>query len=119
MAIIYAAGYTWQHRQSEGEWRLQQCFEYSGRHLTDSVNPVIPAAYKTCSSDKKNAWERCVKIANEIWSEAEPVVISKNCDRFTVGFYTKNPKTNKPDRVYWITSGGKYYANIEGEVNNA
>ena len=112
MATINVAGYSWNQRQSEGEWRLQQCNEFSGRHLTDSDNPVIPAAYKSCSHAKQMAWERCVKIASEVPYSSYPVVIGKNCDKFTVGFYTIDPSTGEIDRVYWITPGGKYYADL-------
>lgn len=112
MAAISVAGYTWRQRQSEAEWRLQQCFEFSGRYLTTSANPAIPAAYKTASEAKHQAWTKCVRIAQEIWEWAEPVVVSKNCDRFTVGFYTIDPVNGNINRVYWITSGGKYYADV-------
>lgn len=112
MAIINVAGYAWNQRQSEGEYRLQQCNEFSGRHLTDSDNPVIPAAYKTCSHDKLMAWERCVKIAHEVPYSSEPVVISNGVHFFTVGFFTADPVNGNIDRVYWITAKGKYYADI-------
>ena len=112
MASINVAGYTWSQRQSEGEYRLRQCFEFSGRHLTDSDNPVIPAAYKSCSAEKLNAWERCVNIASEVPHSSEPVVISNGVYFFTVGFYTTDPVNGNIDRVYWFTASGKYYADI-------
>lgn len=113
MSTINVAGYTWNQRQTEGEYRLNLCNEFSGRHLTDSANPAIPAAYKTCSVEKINAWNRCVKIAHEVWSQAQPVIIGKSCDFFTVGFYTIDPENGNINRVYWITAGGKYYADIQ------
>ena len=46
MAVITIGGYTWSQRQGEGEYRLHLCNEFAGRYLTESVNPVIPPAYK-------------------------------------------------------------------------
>ena len=112
MATISVAGYTWRQRQSEAEWRLHPCFEFSGRHLTDSVNPAIPSAYKKASPDKQRAYTKCVEIAYEIWDMADPVVVSNNTFMFTVGFYTIDPVNGNINRVYWITSGGKYYADV-------
>lgn len=112
MATITAASYTWTQRQSEGEYRLHQCFEFSGVHLTDSDNPVIPAAYKSCSEAKLSAWHKCVKIASEIPCSSYPVVVGSNCFMFTVAFYTKDLDNGNIDRVYWITASGKYYADI-------
>lgn len=112
MSTINVAGYTWHQRQTEGEYRLRQCFEFAGRHLTDSANPVIPQAYKSASPDKLYAYEKCVRIAKEICELADPVVISNNTFIFVVGFYTVDPVNGNIDRVYWITPSGKYYADI-------
>lgn len=112
MAVINVAGYAWRQCQSEGEWRLNQCFEFSGRFLTNSARPTVPPAYKECSEAKLMAWERCVKIANEVGCEEHPVVIGKNTDCFTVGFYTIDLENGNINRVYWITKGGKYYADV-------
>ena len=112
MSVISKAGYSWRQRQSEAEWRLNQCFEFSGRFLTDSVNPAIPAAYKSCSDAKLYEWNRCVAIAHEVGCAEYPVVISHSHHFFTVGFYTIDPENGNIDRVYWITKGGKYYADI-------
>lgn len=112
MSTINVAGYTWNQRQTEGEHRINQCLEFSGRYLTDSINPAIPAAYKSCSVDKLNVWNRCVKIASEVPHSSEAVVISNGVQFFSVGFYTTDPENGNIDRVYWITAHGKYYADI-------
>lgn len=112
MSTINVAGYTWRQRQSEAEWRLNQCFEFSGRFLTDSANPAIPAAYKSCSDAKLYEWSRCVAIAHEAGCAEYPVVISRNSNFFTVGFYTIDLENGNINRVFWITPHHKYYADI-------
>lgn len=112
MSIINIAGYAWRQCQSEGEWRLKQCFEFSGRFLTNSAKPTVPPAYKECSEAKLVAWERYVKIANEVGCAEHPVVICKSPMFFTVGFYTTDPENGDINRVFWITPHQKYYANI-------
>lgn len=87
MSIINVAGYTWRQRQSEAEWRLNQCFEFSGRFLTDSANPAIPAAYKSCSDAKLYEWNRCVAIAHIVgcaeYPWLSPVVATSSPSAFT------------------------------------
>lgn len=112
MATIKVAGYNWNQRQSEGEYKLALCNEYAGRFLTESIKPGMPAAYKSCSASKVEAWERCVKIARQVPNSSYPVVISRNSEFFTVGFYTIDPEMGNINRVYWITHVGKYYADI-------
>lgn len=118
MAVINVAGYAWRQCQSEAEWRLNQCFEFSGRFLTNSAKSTIPPAYKKCSGAKLIVWEKCVKIANDAGCAEHPVVTGKSTDFFTVSFYTVDPENNKPNRVFWITPSHKYYADIQREVNN-
>ena len=108
-------GRTWIQRQWEGSYRLRQCYEFSGRFLTTSSRKEIPAAYKKASADKVEAYNYCVKLAKEISSEAEAVVLSHNCFHFTCGFYTKDPQTGRVNRVYWITQNYRYFADIESE----
>lgn len=112
MAIINVAGYTWRQRQSEAEYRLNQCFEFSGRFLTETARPTTPPAYKSCSEEKLYEWSRCVRIAHEVGCAEYPVVIAKSTNFFTVGFYTIDPENGNINRVYWITKSGKYYADI-------
>lgn len=112
MGFINVAGYNWRQCQSEGEWRLKQCFEFSGRFLTNSAKPTVPPAYKKYSGAKLMAWEKCVKIAFEAGCAEHPVVIGKNTCTFTVGFYTVDPENGNINRVFWITPNHKYYANI-------
>lgn len=119
MATEIINGRTWVQRQQEGEYRLHQCHEFSGRFLTTSARAEIPAAYKKASAEKVEAYNYCVKLAKEISSEAEPVVLSCNCFRFTCGFYTKDPQTGRVNRVYWITQNYRYFADIEsGDLHN-
>lgn len=112
MGIINAGGYSWRQCQSEGEWRLKQCFEFSGRFLTDSANPAIPAAYKSCSDAKLYEWSRCVAIAHQVGCAEYPVVISRSSNFFTVGFFTTDPENGNINRVFWITPSHKYYADV-------
>lgn len=112
MAVINVNGRAWIQCQPEAEWRLHQCFEFSGRHLTDSAKPEIPAAYKKASLDKVEAYNRCVRIAKEIPYSSEVVVLSCNCFRFTCGFYTIDPENGNINRVYWFTEKHRYFANI-------
>lgn len=112
MSVINVAGYAWRQCQSEAEWRLNQCFEFSGRFLTNSVKPTVPPAYKECSEAKLMAWERCVKIANDAGCAEPPVVICKSTMFFTVGFYTIDPENGNINRVFWITPRHKYYGDV-------
>lgn len=112
MATINVAGYAWRQCQSEAEWRLKQCFEFSGRFLTESARPTTPPAYKSCSEEKLYEWSRCVRIAHEVGCAEYPVVVSKSCNFFTVGFYTIDPENGNINRVFWITPHHKYYADV-------
>lgn len=116
MATETINGRTWIQRQSEGEYRLHQCYEFSGRYLTTSSRKEIPAAYKKASADKVEAYNNCARIAKEISADAEAVVLSVNIQRFVCGFYTKDLTTGQVNRVYWMTQGHRYFANIESEA---
>lgn len=112
MPVISVAGYTWKQCQSEAEYRLKDCFEFSGVFLDQSVNPVKKAAYKNPSVAKREAYARCVKIAAAIPCSSEVVVTRHSFDFFTCSFYTTDPVNGNIDRVYWITPGNKWYADI-------
>lgn len=112
MSIINVAGYSWTQRQSEAEYRLHQCFEFSGRYLTDSAKPTIPPAYKKASPDKVEAYNQCVRIAKQVPRSTEVVVVSTNYFRFTCSFYTLDPLNGNIDRVYWFTEKHRYYADV-------
>lgn len=113
MAVITIGGYTRSQRQGEGEYRLHLCNEFAGRYLTESVNPVIPPAYKKASPAKIEAYKRCVKIAKDIPCSSEVVVMSTNCFRFVCGFYTIDSENGNINRVFWFTENHRYYADIQ------
>ena len=112
MPVISLAGYTWKQCQAQAEYRLKDCFEFAGVFLESSANPVKKPAYKNATPAKREAYAKCVKIAESIPCSSEVVVTGHSCDFFTCSFYTKNPETDKPNRVYWITHANKYYADI-------
>ena len=112
MPVISLAGYTWKQCQAQAEYRLKDCFEFAGVFLESSANPVKKPAYKNASAAKREAYAKCVKIAESIPCSSEVVVTGHSCNFFTCSFFTTDPVNGNIDRVYWITYANKYYADV-------
>ena len=95
-------GYTFNQRQKEAEWRLNQ--------WAKAANCGLYNVYKNPSEAKKDAYEWCEQIAHEVHGS----MLKCTCGStfaFTASFVTTDPENGK-STVFWITLRHRYYANV-------